>query len=108
MANPLKLVPPGGPSDPGDLRAICHRYNFQHSWTKHVRWYYVEPGDFEKKPRIEILSGPVADEVWTVFEGGKIDYIKWPKAKLDTIERKARWLIAQGTLRPNEIQEAAE
>lgn len=100
MANPLKFPPPSGPSEPYDLRAMCDRYNFQAPWTKYTRWYYVEPATSEKPAWIKVLDGIEADEVWTVLEGRRIEYVKWDKEKLGKLERRCRWLIARGMLEP--------
>lgn len=102
-ANPLRR--PQEQQAPGyteeRLMAECLERNRRCRAIGWQRWYYVEPGINGAKPELRTVEGIEAEEVWTVLDGHRIDYMNWPQHKLDKIERRARWLITQGGATPS-------
>lgn len=106
MANPLKSVPPSGPTGPSDefsLKLRCHDLNFNYRRMQDDRWHYVEPASKEHDARIMIVSGIQGEEVWKMHEGQRLDYKGWDRERLDKAERRARWLLKQGMVPPSQM-----
>lgn len=92
----------GRPSlyDPNDLLGSCWRLNCLNFSRLDPRWHYIKPAKDGEPEKMAVVTGIDASEVWTVFDGKRIDYKGWSRGKLDAIESKCRWLIERGTERP--------
>ncbi len=100
MRNPLTRPPAETHQPQGDehLRQCCHNSNM---WARGIglrMWHYVEPDTANGRPETRQVDGSSAEEVWMAMDGHRIDYHGWPQEKLDKINRRARWLLKQGTV----------
>lgn len=98
-ANPLKrdIAPPLAHTEE-HLLGLCDDHN---RWARKIgypKWYYVEPSKSELPAKILTVDGVNAQEVWTVLEGGYIDYASWSRDENEKQQRRCRWLIKQGMI----------
>mgnify|MGYP003424237300 CR=1 FL=1 len=86
-------------ADEGHLRAWCWDHN---KWAATIglnRWYYVDReknSDGSETLVRRLAEGALADEIKTVLEGRRIEYMNWEPEKLTKLERKARALMNLG------------
>jgi hypothetical protein len=90
-----------GPSlyDPNDLLGSANRLNSLNFSRQDPRWHYVKPAKDGEPEKLAVVTGIDAQEVWTVFDGKRLDYKGWSAGRLEAVERQCRWLIERGMVR---------
>lgn len=98
-ANPLRRgVEEFSSASEDYLIGLCDANNRWAYRLRFPKWYYVEPAGNGKAASIHTVDGTDAEEVWTILDGKRVDYAGWPQARIEKVERRARWLIQRGTL----------
>lgn len=85
------------------LRRYAARLNSEPWVCQACRWYFVRPAENDVPERLDCLTGSAADEVWTLIDGGRLDYVNWPDDRLKQQERRARWYLDRGTFQGSEV-----